>query len=113
MSRFIFVAITSMVTIAILYFVSSTVFTEMENAVASSNATGEQVQLLASATDFFPVGMIVVIAITALTVLVNILNPDGLNEEKTEVEEVKEEKPHKQTYKEYVEERLAVERMMS
>ena len=107
--------IMGVVVIAIMLVVSMTVLSSMNSTVkeytATSNVTSVMVEQLETISTFMPIIMVVAILGITLTVISRFMY--GSYEEEYE-EETKnmEVKPHKQTYFEYVKERLAIEKLM-
>lgn len=61
---------------------------------------------------FIPIIVVIVIIGIVLSVIASIFNYNKQDEEESIVTTKKNPEPHKQTYLEYVKERLAIERMM-
>ena len=88
---------------------------QMKIAIIQNSTTTSTITSLKLMTDMFPVVFVIVIITTILGVVVSTVK--GFSDYSSDYEEenedvAEEEKPHKQTYLEYVKERLAVERLM-
>jgi hypothetical protein len=106
----------SIVTIGIVLMIGISIMGQLQTAMTSSGMnvseqTADNLSQASQISNFFPLLFIVAIATIILGVIVSAFVPI-VKVEQTEEEIKKNIPPHKQTYLEYVQERLRVEKMM-